>query len=103
MRKNKYNATPQIVDGHRFPSKREAKRYADLVLLQRAGQIHDLRIQVAYPLKVGDQSIGKYVADFVYWEGKAEIVEDCKGYRTPIYKWKKQHFEAQYKRNIRET
>jgi hypothetical protein len=103
MRRNKYNATPQVVDGHRFPSKREAKRYADLVLLQRAGQIHDLRIQVAYPLKVGDKIIGKYVADFVYWEGKAEIVEDCKGYRTPIYKWKKKHFEAQYKRNIKET
>ena len=103
MRRNKYNAIPQVVDGHRFPSRREAKRYTDLKLLQRAGRIHDLRIQVAYPLKVDDQIIGKYVADFVYWEGSTEIVEDCKGFRTPLYKWKKKHFEAQYRKTLKET
>jgi hypothetical protein len=33
----KYRATPIILDGIRFDSKREAKRWAELQLLQRAG------------------------------------------------------------------
>ena len=54
-------------------------------------------------LEVAGAQIGKYVADFVYIENDEEVIEDSKGYRTPLYRWKKKHVEAQYKRKIKET
>ena len=48
-------------------------------------------------------TIGHYVADFEYLEGDVRIVEDVKGMKTPLYRWKKKHFEAQYGLKIRET
>ena len=101
--KNKYNARKTQVNGHTFHSQREARRYQDLQLLERAGRIHSLRLQVPYPLEVAGEQIGKYVADFGYTENDEEVIEDSKGYRTPLYRWKKKHVEAQYKITIKET
>ena len=100
---NKYNARKTHLNGHTFHSKREARRYQDLQLLERAGRIHSLRLQVPYPLEVDGEQIGKYVADFVYFENDEEVIEDSKGVRTPLYRWKAKHFHAQYKRKIKET
>ena len=102
-RHNKYNARKTWIDGHRFDSMREARRYQDLNLLERAGEIHNLRLQVAYPLLLDTVTLGKYIADFVYWEDKILIIEDCKGVRTPLYRWKKKHFQLQYNTIIKET
>ena len=71
-----------------FDSKREARRYMDLWLMQRAGEISGLRTQVKYELipkqvhKDGakEKSI-EYVADFVYEQGGETVVEDSKGFR----------------------
>lgn len=71
-----------------FDSKREARRYMDLWLMQRAGEISGLRTQVKYELipkqvhKDGtkEKSI-EYVADFVYEQGGETVVEDSKGLR----------------------
>lgn len=90
---NKYNARPTDVlmpDGsvHRFASEKEANRYRELELLQRAGDITNLRYQVSYQLiphqKRDDgktEQPCRYIADFVYndRDGK-EIAEDVKGY-----------------------
>ena len=92
-----------MLDGHNFDSLREARRYRDLKLLERAGRIHSLRLQVPFALDVAGETIGKYVADFTYHEGDQEIVEDSKGFATPLYRWKKKHVEAQYKIKIKET
>jgi len=78
-----------------FASRREAKRYAELFLLQRAGQITDLERQVSFELipKQVDQD-GKlieravhYIADFVYKKHMrtTTVVEDAKGHRTRDY------------------
>lgn len=102
---NKYRAEA-VVDasaGH-FDSKREYRRWVDLNLLARAGKISQLTRQQSYGLTVTDQKtggrarIGAYVADFVYFdeEDKRIVVEDAKGFRTPLYRWKKKHFEAEY-------
>lgn len=71
-----------------FASKREARRYIDLWLMQRAGEISGLRTQVKYPLlpkqvhKDGTKERAiEYVADFVYEQGGETVVEDSKGYR----------------------
>lgn len=116
-RRSKYRAVPTVVDGIRFASKREAKRYMELRLLERAGEIRSLQRQLKFPLYVlplfGDSGvlIGCYVADFVYeqfvYPGESKecktVVEDSKGFRTPLYRWKKRHVEAQYGIQIREV
>ena len=106
---SKYKAKRTEVDGITFDSKREAARYQELKLWARSGGVRNIRCQVAYWLTVQDKKIGRYVADFVYQEyhpkhqSWSEVVEDCKGFRTPMYRWKKKHVEAQYGIQIRET
>lgn len=90
---SKYRSRKVTVDGMTFDSYREAKRYRDLSLLLRAGEISDLRAQVKYTLipaqkkpSGGTERAVTYTADFVYRDktGK-EIVEDAKGVRTQQY------------------
>ncbi len=71
-----------------FDSKREARRYMDLWLMQRAGEISGLQTQVKYELipkqvhKDGTKERAiEYVADFVYEQGGETVVEDSKGFR----------------------
>ena len=104
-KQNKYKAQPTWVDGIRFASKREAKRYSELKLLETARKITCLERQKRYALTVIETPIGHYVADFMYidMDTGERVVEDTKGFRTPLYKWKKRHFEAQYGIPIKET
>lgn len=102
-KKNKYGAVKTEVDGITFDSKREAARYRELKLRLQGGEIEDLRLQIPFPLLVNEKKLGNYIADFVYQEGGQEIVEDCKGFRTPMYRWKKKHMLAQYGITLRES
>ena len=102
---NKYGSKKVEVDGIVFDSKKEAKRYQELKLLEIAGAITDLRMQVKYiliPEQREPDQIGKrggvkkgmllerecsYLADFVYYyfaKGKT-VIEDAKGYKTKEY------------------
>lgn len=47
---NKFNARKAVVDGITFDSKKEANRYRDLKLLEKAGEICCLRLQVPFEL-----------------------------------------------------
>lgn len=92
MKKNKYNAQKVTYRGETFDSKREAGRFAQLLLLQKAGQITGLKRQVPYLLIPAQYIDGKcveravtYRADFVYRENGELVVEDTKGVRTPDY------------------
>ena len=103
----KYRNRPTTMNGKRFDSGREAKRFAELQLLERAGKISDLRRQVPFELipaqyeeyttytpkkrlpKVAKRCVERsvvYRADFVYRlpDGR-EVVEDAKGCRTDEY------------------
>jgi hypothetical protein len=96
-----------MLDGIRFASKREAARYAELKLLLRAGQIRDLKLQPRYALTVLGTKIGEYRADFEYVECQPTgsgrhlawvlTAEDVKGFATPMFRWKRRHFEAEWK------
>lgn len=94
---NKYKNVRVEVDGIKFSSKKEARIWSQLVLLEKQGMISNLRRQVkfTFPGKVGDirfvdsNRVMSYVADFVYIEQDKEIVADAKGMRTPEYKIKK--------------
>jgi hypothetical protein len=108
MRFHKYYAKPTVVDGIKFPSQGEAKRWCLLKVLERAGKIQGLERQRAYPLHAplpdgGKACIGSYVCDFLYTEDGREIIEDFKGYPTPEYRWKKRHFETEYGKQIVEV
>ena len=84
------------VDGIRFQSKLEAKRWGELNLLERAGTIRNLRRQERFPLTVRGVRIGHYVADSFYFEGDQQVAEETKGFWTDLAKWKRKHFEAEY-------
>ncbi len=117
-RKSKYGAIPKVVDGIRFASTKEAKRYWELDCLRKAGKIFNLRLQprfrlCAWTTEARDQKdsipeLGHYVADFAYCNVDHNCawgctVEDVKGFKTPLYRWKKKHVEAQYGIQIREV
>ena len=107
---SKYQAKRVMTsDGIWHDSKKEARRWEELLLLVKAGLIVDLQRQVRFvliPTQREEDTIGKrgkrypgkvierelaYVADFVYWDIKQgkRIVEDVKGFRTPEYKIKR--------------
>lgn len=91
-RRSKYNAKPIFVGAERFDSRKEYRRYCDLVALEKAGLISNLRRQVKFVLvpASGGQRAVVYVADFVYTDKDGNtIVEDTKGYRTRVYAIKK--------------
>ena len=100
--RQKYGAIPLVVDGVRFASSREARRYGELRLLERAGQIWDLTLQPEFHLHAAgrpddpSELVGKYRGDFAYATKEGTIVEDVKGVRTPLYRWKKKHVEIEY-------
>lgn len=116
-RVSKYLAKPTTVDGIRFHSMKEAARYRELKLLEKAGKIFGLQLQprfrlCAWSVKPGQEALealGHYVADFRYCNVKHCVcawgctVEDVKGFKTPLYRWKKKHVEAQYGIQIREV
>lgn len=99
----KYNNKKVQIDNYVFDSALEAKRYKQLVLLQRAKQISNLRLQVPFLLQEGFKKNGKtyrrieYIADFVYEENGQTIVEDTKGMKTDVFKIKQKLFENRYK------
>lgn len=95
--RSKYHAKKVEIDGIRFDSKKESERYLELKLLQEAGEIHDLELQVSFPLMINGRKICSYRSDFTYKvQNEKMIVEDVKGYKTPVYRLKKKMFEACY-------
>lgn len=97
-RLSKYRNTPVVVSGKTIASKREARRLAELQLLEKAGKIHSLQTQVRLELLPAQYIDGKcveraahYVADFAYFDLDRghDVIEDAKGYKTPMYRLKK--------------
>ena len=100
----KYGNEKAVVDGMAFDSRREARRWSQLRLLEKAGEISNLERQVDFeliPVQREPDSKGPmggiirghviekavvYRADFVYKDKDgAQVVEDAKGFRTPEY------------------
>ena len=98
--KNKYNATKTVVDGIKFDSKKESKRYKELKLLEKAGVIKDLGLQIKFELvpKTNTERAANYYADFVYYdvENNILVIEDVKGMKTPLYNLKRKIVKWKY-------
>jgi len=99
FRRSKYNNIKTVVNGVVCDSKAEGKRYAELLILQRAGDVRDLRFHPRYELRVGGVLICYYEADWEYVDlnfPHTETVEDKKGAKTAVYQIKKKLFKALY-------
>lgn len=104
MSYSKYKNKKTEVDGVKFDSMKEARRYGELKLLVRGGVIKDLKLQPAFELVPSQVYQGKtmkkvsYIADFMYKDIKRGItvVEDVKGFKTDVYKIKKKLFLYKY-------
>ena len=103
-----------------FDSRKEAERYDVLMLLQKAGEIRGLKLQVRYCLQEAYTTVEgervksiDYIADFVYERRTAPdnygqrywlpVVEDVKGMRTRDYAMKAKLFRNRYGFAIREV
>ena len=107
---SKYGNRITILDGQQFDSAKEARRFAELRLLERAGQIQNLQRQVPFVLIPKQERNGKvierpcvYKADFVYTENGEEVVEDTKGVKTKEYIIKRKLMLWQFGIQIREV
>lgn len=109
MKTNKYGNHRVTVGDEVFDSRREFRRFCELKLLERTGEVSDLRRQVPYeliPAQFAPATVGKrggikkgkcleravvYYADFVYIDSHTgeTVIEDAKGCRTEAYKIKK--------------
>jgi len=70
------------IDGHKFPSFTEARRYEELKLALKAGAIEWLKVHPRYRLEVNGVHVADYAADFEYIDRSsgAKVVEDVKGW-----------------------
>ena len=108
-KRHKYGAVATTVDGIRFASKKEAKRYGELkqAKVAKRGGIADLVLQPKYPVDIQGHDgkwhkICTYKADFQYWDIDKEktVIEDVKGYKKgqayQMFRIKKKLVEAIY-------
>ena len=82
---NRFNVSPveeRTLDGIVFASKKEMKRYAELRLLQRAGEVQDLELQPEFRVSINGQHYCTYTADFAYTEKGERVVEELKSTGT---------------------
>ena len=110
---NKYSAKKMCYKGETFDSKAEFRRWQELKLMERAGEIRDLRRQVKHELipaqydssrKLLERAI-TYTSDFEYIDNRTKgfVVEDVKGMKTKDYIIKRKLMLYIYKIKIREV
>lgn len=106
-RQSKFGNRKTVVDGITFDSAKEARRWQQLRLEERAGNIRDLKRQVPFPITSTNShngarvAVAKYFADFTYWRIQPDgdelyVVEDAKGVRTDVFNLKKKLVEQEH-------
>ena len=97
-RTTKYGSKSIVGSGIRYASKSEEKRHRQLLLLEQAGKISGLQMQVSFELAPSVRFDGsarakpalRYIADFVYLDkGGKRVIEDVKGFHTPEFQLKR--------------
>lgn len=108
MKRNKHGNRPIVIDGIKFQSTKEGRRYLELKLLQKTGYISNLKLQPKFlicealkkdPVTGRRAQARTYSADFQYIEKGVEVVEDVKGGSTkkdPTYRLKRHIFLSLY-------
>ena len=102
VRYNKYGAKKVTIDGIRFDSKMEAKRYGELRLMAVAGKIAMLKVHPVFFITVENISVCKVILDFQYYAPTTlrnygnPVYEDVKGKDNALSRLKRKLVEAQY-------
>ena len=107
-RASKYKSIKVTVDGITFDSKREAKRYGELKIMEKAGLIAELETQPVYRLEANGKLVCKYIADFRYFDNAKQtfVTEDVKSAFTaklPVYRIKNKLMKAIHGIDIQEV
>ncbi len=102
---SKYHSQKCEIDGIKFDSKAESRRYKELKMLEKCGAIKNLQLQVPFELipKQNKERAVTYKADFVYIQNGERIVEDVKGKRTAEYIIKRKLMLFRYGIRIKEV
>lgn len=104
MAENKYHAKKKEIDGHKFPSLKEAGCYLKYKAMLEKGEIVKLQLQPQYVLLPSFRdNLGRleraitYKPDFllIYPDGKVVVVE-AKGFKTPDYVMRRKLFKHKY-------
>ena len=108
MKRPKYNNKKTVLDGIKFDSLSESKRYTQLKWMEKAGEIKGLELQPPYPIVIDGFKVCTYKADFKYRDAATDdlVVEDVKSVYTaklPIYRLKKKLVWAVYKIDVKEV
>ena len=94
----KYKAKKIELDGYKFDSQAEAKHYwFTLKPKLERGEIKQLEVHPSYSIVIDGEKICRYIADFRYFTAKEVVVEDVKGFKTPVYRLKKKLVEASFR------
>lgn len=107
----KYGNRKTVIDGLKFDSAAEARRWCDLVLLQKAGRITQLEREIPLQLVPGVKLHGevrarpaiRLVVDFRYTENGVTVWEDTKGMETPASRMKRHMAKALHGIDVRVT
>ncbi len=105
----KYRAEPQVLDGQRFDSKAELRRFHELLTMGRAGLLSELELHPRFPLVVNGVKVGVYTADFAYRVPNANGVFCVEDVKSPVtrketaYRLRKKLVEALYPWTITEV
>lgn len=99
--RNKYHAKKSRIDGYSFDSQAEARRYGELRLMEKAGEISGLEVHPVYPIEIQGRPVCKVILDFSYKTKDGDDVhEDVKGVDTALSRLKRKMVEAQYSINV---
>ena len=94
----KYRAKKLKLDGYTFDSQAEAKHYWHTLKPKvESGEINQLEVHPSYLIEIDGEKICRYIADFRYFTAKEVVVEDVKGFKTPVYRLKKKLVEASFR------
>jgi hypothetical protein len=104
-KRSKYRNVRTTVGGITFASKREAARWQELQLMQKAGAIIGLRVHEPFAIVVNGENVCTYVSDFTYYQGGLRCVEDVKTKvtMTAVYRLKKKLLRAVHGLEIKEV
>ena len=102
---SKYRAVKKEIDGITFASTKEARRYVELKMLCKAGEISGLELQPRYDFIIKGQKVGSYRPDFQYYADGRLVVEDCKSKatRTEAYMLRRRIMKAMFGIDVLET
>ena len=92
-----------------FASKMEMRRYIQLEMLEKAGEIRELTLQPRFLILEGFERNGRhykpiyYIADFLYFDPKVgkKVAEDVKGAKTEAFKIKEKLFHYRHNMELR--